>query len=241
MSRPQSTFFRFKQFDVDQSGCAMKINTDGVLLGALAGEGEPKRILDIGTGTGVIALMLSQRFTNAIIDAVEIDTEAAATAARNFSGSPFADRLAIYPQGFANYFEQYPEKTYDLIVANPPFYIDALTSPAEKTTLAKHACKGFFEELIETVKAHITDEGKCWLVLPLNTAALVKEIAIKNGLHLQYTLAISSFTQETPHREILCFGKENKILQQAEFVIYQQPQVHSAQYRAALTNFFTIF
>jgi tRNA1Val (adenine37-N6)-methyltransferase len=85
--------FRFKQFSVDQTGCAMKINTDGVLLGAIAGEGEPVNILDIGTGTGVIALMLAQRFTNAKVNAVEIDEQAAATAKNNFSNSPFENRI----------------------------------------------------------------------------------------------------------------------------------------------------
>lgn len=88
--------FQFKQFSVDQTGCAMKINTDGVLLGALAAADNPANILDIGTGTGVIALMLAQKFVNAKVDAVEIDEAAAQTAAGNFKNSPFADRMTLY-------------------------------------------------------------------------------------------------------------------------------------------------
>src|ERR1022692_733889 len=99
--------FQFKQFSVDQSGCAMKINTDGVLLGAIADGDKSVSILDIGTGTGVIALMLAQRFTNAKIDAVEIDTDAAKTAEINFKGSPFADRLTVYASDFENYFDEF--------------------------------------------------------------------------------------------------------------------------------------
>src|SRR5437879_3258817 len=112
--------FRFKQFNVDQSGCAMKINTDGVLLGALAEADQPENILDIGTGTGVIALMTAQRFENARIDAVEIDQSAAETARRNFSNSPFAERMNLYSMGFEQFFESNPDKKYDLIVSNPP-------------------------------------------------------------------------------------------------------------------------
>ena len=121
--------FRFKQFAVDQTGCAMKINTDGVLLGALTEADQPKTILDIGTGTGVIALMLAQRFKYAQIDAVEIDPGAAETAGRNFINSSYAERLNVYPIGFEEFFEQNPDKKYNLIVSNPPFFINSLKSP----------------------------------------------------------------------------------------------------------------
>ncbi len=124
--------FQFKQFSVDQTGCAMKINADGVLLGAMADANKPAKILDIGTGTGVIALMLAQRYTDAKIDAIEIDADAAQTAKRNFTASAFADRLSVYASGFESYFEQFPKRKYDLIVSNPPFYIDSLKSPVLK-------------------------------------------------------------------------------------------------------------
>src|ERR1700684_3232966 len=105
-----SNVFRFKQFNVDQSGCAMKINTDGVLLGALTESDQPKTILDIGTGTGVIALMLAQRFNGARSDAVEIDPIASQTAERNFTNSVFAEKLSVYPIGFEQFFEQNTDK-----------------------------------------------------------------------------------------------------------------------------------
>src|ERR1700761_2572209 len=106
----------------------MKINTDGVLLGAMASAGNAANILDIGTGTGVIALMLAQRFADAKIDAVEIDEMAAQTASRNFESSVFAGRLTVYPASFEKYFDEHPARKYDLIVSNPPFYIDSLKS-----------------------------------------------------------------------------------------------------------------
>src|SRR6185437_14687455 len=163
----QSTVFQFKQFSVDQSGCAMKINTDGVLLGAFAGADDPVKILDIGTGTGVIALMLAQKFIDAKIDAVEIDENAAQTAAVNFKNSPFADRMTLYPSSFARFFDQFPKRKYDLIVSNPPFYINSLKSPGAKKTLAKHSDNDFFARLIKDVSSHLSPAGYCWLILPV--------------------------------------------------------------------------
>ena len=126
----------------------MKINTDGVLLGALASAENTKKILDIGTGTGVIALMLAQRFPEAEINAVEIDPASAETAGQNFKNSPFANRLQIHPTSIQNFWMQKQHQQYDLIVSNPPFYLDSLTSPQENKTLAKHAAPQFFENLL---------------------------------------------------------------------------------------------
>jgi len=236
-----SGIFKFKQFDVDQSGCAMKINTDGVLLGALADADHPQTILDIGTGTGVIALMLAQRFTNAQIDAVEIDQSAAETAARNFQNSPFADRLAIYSSGFAGFFDLYSDKKFDLIVSNPPFYINSLKSPEAKRELAKHADRDFFKSLILYVSKHLTDKGVIHLILPLNTVALVKEMASKNGLFLKKTISIHSYRDSEPHREIVVLSLNASKAIDNKFVIYESPKIYSEQYREALKDFFTIF
>ncbi|WP_114940484.1 tRNA1(Val) (adenine(37)-N6)-methyltransferase [Mucilaginibacter endophyticus] len=233
--------FRFKQFSVDQTDCAMKINTDGVLLGAMAGEGEPLNILDIGTGTGVIALMLAQRFTEAKIDAVEIDEQAAITAKSNFSNSPFESRLTLYAAGFEHFFEEHPEKRYDLIVSNPPFYINSLQSPGIKTNLAKHAADGFFEKLISIVAAQLTERGMCWLILPVDTADLVKNLAVQHKLHLQKIITVHSFKDDAAHREILAFRKSDVQAITNKFVIYDEPKVYTETYREVLKDFLTIF
>ncbi|MCC8407492.1 methyltransferase [Mucilaginibacter sp. UR6-1] len=233
--------FRFKQFSVDQSGCAMKINTDGVLLGALAGEGQPQSILDIGTGTGVIALMLAQRFTSAQIDAVEIDDDAAKTALNNFEGSPYSDRLKVYHQDFNTFFAENPEKRYDIIVTNPPFYIDALTSPTAKINQAKHADRNFFEDLIKGVSNHLTKTGTCWLVLPVNTAGYIKTLLTDHDLHLQKTIIIRSYADSEPHRYIIVIGKADTEPTSEQFLIYDAPKVYSQQYIATLKAFFIVF
>jgi len=233
--------FKFKQFEVDQSGCAMKINTDGVLLGALVDAKQSEYILDIGTGTGVIAMMMAQRFPEAAIDAVEIDHIAANTAQKNFQGSKFRDRLKIYSIGFSDYFQTYPERKYDLIVSNPPFYINSLEAATDKKNLAKHTDQYFFEELVKTVANQLTDNGTCWLVLPVSTAGLVKLLAERQGLYVQHQIDIHSFAESDAHREIISLGKLQTKIAVKQFVIYDAPKVYSKQYSACLKDFFTIF
>lgn len=233
--------FHFKQFAVDQSGCAMKINTDGVLLGALANANEPKQILDIGTGTGVIALMLAQRFENALIDAVEIDQHAAKTAKRNFAASNYHDRLSCYALSFEEFAENNPDKKYDLIVSNPPFYINSLKSPGEQRGRAKHADVQFFDTLVNTVKKQLTANGVLWLVLPLATASFVNDIALNAGLYANELIKIASYPGSDPHRQIIAFSLTESYLTPGKFVIYQSPKIYTEQYRTTLKEFFTIF
>ncbi|MDB5023428.1 MAG: methyltransferase [Mucilaginibacter sp.] len=233
--------FRFKQFSVDQSGCAMKINTDGVLLGALAEVDRPGNMLDIGTGTGVIALMLAQRFNDAQIDAVEIDSTAAQTAERNFENSSFSERLHVYPLGFEEFFEQYPDKRYDLIVSNPPFFINSLKSPKANKELAKHTDEDFFKRLIRGLSMHLAVNGLGYLILPLDTAELAKNIALENGLFVRKTLDVYSYKDSAPHRQILALSSDTTKTPGDQFVIYDGPKMYSKRYEESLKDFFTIF
>jgi len=233
--------FQFKQFSVDQTGCAMKINTDGVLLGALIKADDTKSILDIGTGTGVIALMLAQRFPFAKIDAVEIDQSAAQTAGKNFENSSFAERLSVFPLAIDDFFNERPVKKYDLIISNPPFHLNSLESPKAKKSLAKHTGEGFFEDLIKGIATHLSENGLFGLILPLQAGELVKILAEQYGLYLQNTISIHSFVADAPHREILVFGKENINTASDKFVIYDEPKMYSEMYKKALKDFFTIF
>jgi tRNA1Val (adenine37-N6)-methyltransferase len=233
--------FRFKQFAVDQTGCAMKINTDGVLLGALTEADNPKTILDIGTGTGVIALMLAQRFVDAQIDAVEIDPLAAETANQNFTNTPFADRLNLFPTSFEDFFNRYPDKKYDLIISNPPFYINSLKSPQKGKQLAKHADKTFFDDLINVFPSHLTVKGECYFILPPDTSELVKRLVAEQSMCIKSITEIYSYPDSEPHREILTIAIGKAEVQVSQFIIYDAPNVYSARYSEALKDFFTIF
>jgi tRNA1Val (adenine37-N6)-methyltransferase len=233
--------FRFKQFTVNQTGCAMKINTDGVLLGAIAEVKDPASILDIGTGTGVIALMLAQEYTEANVDAVEVDADAAQTAARNFKGSPFADRLRLFPIDFETYFKQSPVAEYDLIVSNPPFYTASLKSPEEKKNVAKHAGMDFFERLMECVSGHLSPKGLFWMILPVNISETVVRLASTQNLCLQMQVNIKSFAHSEPHRVILCFGFEEVFPDPSDWSIYATPGIYSGAYQKLLQPYFIAF
>jgi tRNA1Val (adenine37-N6)-methyltransferase len=236
-----SKIFKFKQFSVDQIGCAMKINTDGVLLGATAGADGPKSILDIGTGTGVIALMLAQRYTGAQIDAVEIDPSAAQTAERNFKASPFADRLQVYPVGFEPYFNEFPDKKYDLIVSNPPFYVDSLKSPGAKKTLAKHTDNDFFERLIRRISQSLNPNGLGWLILPVSLREQIIEYAEESGLYIPNIIAVKSYPDSTPHRMILSLSANEPFFVEGEITIYESKDLYSGMYRDLLKPYFLAF
>ena len=155
--------FRFKQFAVEQSGVAMKVGTDGVLLGAWADCEGAKNILDIGTGTGVIALQMAQRNPEAQIRAVEIDETAAHRARANFDLSPWAERLTV-EQSAVQEFE--PSEKFDLIVSNPPYFVDSLLPPDAKRSTARHTDTLSFEDLTYGVLRLLSPDGHFALILP---------------------------------------------------------------------------
>lgn len=219
----------------------MKVNTDGLLLGALAGNDQVKRILDIGSGTGVIALMLAQRYKNVQIDAVEIDSGAAKTAGNNFKNSPFSNRLTIYPGSFELFLNNNPDKKYDLIVSNPPFFINSLKPILPGTQLAKHTDETFFERLVSSSASHLKDKGVLSLILPASTAAIVTKLAQKTGLTIVSAVNIHSFVSAVAHRKLLNFSFEKKETVETSVVIYDELGKYSAEYCNLLTDFLTIF
>lgn len=171
--------FQFKQFTIQQDRCAMKIGTDGVLLGAWTPiVNNPFSILDIGTGTGIIALMLSQRSYAEQIDALEIDEDAYEQSVDNFENSPWSDRLFCFHAGLDEFVEE-PEDEYDLIVSNPPFYTDDFKSANEQRDLARFADAMPFEDLIEAADLLLSENGIFAVIIPFkeeeNFLALAKE------------------------------------------------------------------
>ena len=158
--------FSFKQFSLEQDRTAMKIGTDGVLLGAWTPiEKNPYSILDIGTGTGIIALMLAQRSTAEQIDALEIDEDAYEQATDNFENSPWNDRLFCFHAGLDEFVED-PEDEYDLIVSNPPFYSEDYKSSNEQRDLARFQDAMPFEDLIEAADLLLSENGIFAVIIP---------------------------------------------------------------------------
>lgn len=219
----------------------MKINTDGVLIGALAAYQNPVSILDIGTGTGVIALMLAQRFLEANVDAIEIDEKASNTAFCNFLTSPFKDRLKLHSTSFEKYFSNNVDQKFDLIVSNPPFYINSFKCNSAIKTLAKHTDGLFFETLIALSSVHLTGQGNLILILPPETGELVTKMSSSYGLTLKKKIVIKSFYNSIPHREVLTFGYLPEPVILETFLIYETQKEYSKGYKHLLKDFLTIF
>ncbi|WP_029596741.1 tRNA1(Val) (adenine(37)-N6)-methyltransferase [Flavobacterium sp. ACAM 123] len=174
--------FSFKQFSIQQDRCAMKIGTDGVLLGAWVPiTNNPFSILDVGAGTGIIALMLAQRTNAEQIDALEIDEQAYEQAMDNFEKSPWSDRLFCFHAGLDEFVEE-PEDEYDLIISNPPFYTEDYKTECEQRDLARFQDAMPFEDLIEAADLLLSENGIFAVIIPFKEEqkflALAKEMEL---------------------------------------------------------------
>ena len=199
--------FKFKQFTVQQDQCAMKIGTDGVLLGAWAPiKHQPFSILDIGTGTGVIALMLAQRSNAAQIDALEIDENAYEQATDNFENSPWNDRLFCFHAGLDEFMEE-PEDEYDLIVSNPPFYAEDYKTNDAHRDLARFQDALPFEDLIEAADLLLSENGIFAAIIPFKEEDRFLAIANEFELYpMQITRVKGTPTSEIK-RSLLAFSR----------------------------------
>jgi tRNA1Val (adenine37-N6)-methyltransferase len=227
--------FRFKQFEIDQTGCAMRINTDGVLLGAIAEGKNAARILDVGAGTGVIALMLAQRFPKAWVEAVEIDQSAAETAARNFRNAKFASRLLINNLAIEQYNN---DEKFDLIISNPPFFVNDLKNIEEKKGLARHTDEVFFREFAAKANELLSTSGYFWFILPVKQSILLTELAEPYGLFIHRIVHLHSDSSKQEFRRIVALGRDKIKPVVTNFYIYETQKVYTKAYKELLKDFF---
>jgi len=230
--------FKFKQFEVDQNGCAMKINTDGVLLGAVVNHSSPVNILDIGTGTGVIALMLAQRFNTANVKAVEIDESAAQAASKNCFNSPFSDRTTVDHSSFENFKS---DLKYEMIVSNPPYFVNDLKNPGKRKEIARHADEDFFEMLLKRTASMLKRDGLLWLILPVKQAELVVVNAVLQKLFPSKIIHVYSDRTKAAFRQIICLGFDDQPPLQEHLYIYEAQNLYTDQYKYLLRDFLLSF
>lgn len=231
--------FSFKQFSIQQDKTAMKVGTDGVLLGAWTlTNHNPNSILDIGAGTGLIALMLAQRTSSQQIDALEIDEDAYEQATDNFENSPWRDRLFCYHAGLDEFIEE-PEDEYDLIVCNPPFYSEDYKTDNEQRDLARFSDAMPFEELIEAADLLLSENGIFSVIIPYKEE--VKFIALANEFEL-YPIKITRI-KGTPASEIkrslLAFSRnkqDNFLID--ELIIETARHIYTEEYIALTKDFY---
>ncbi|NOX45726.1 MAG: methyltransferase [Chlorobi bacterium] len=228
--------FQFKQFQIDDDGCTLKVGTDAVLLGAIADCVPAKSILDIGTGSGIIALMLAQR-SRAGIDAIEIDEISFLKAKQNFSTSPWPERLTAIHGSFQG-FSTLTNKTYDLIVSNPPFFSNSYKPSSESKQISKHNVALDFMELVSGVAKLLGQKGKFSLVLPYSEKENFIQIAKTHNLSLNGILDILPKNTKKPNRAILEFGKDKTSRQKTTSIFLRNPDnSYSEEYRQVTKDF----
>ncbi len=230
--------FKFKQFAINQDSCAMKIGTDGVLLGAWTPiDASTNSILDIGTGTGVIALMAAQRSNAEIIDALEIDTEAYEQAVDNFETSPWGDRLFCYHASFQEFFEEIDDQ-YDLLISNPPFYSEDYKTSNVQRDMARFEDALPFEHLFIGASRLLSDYGKLALIIPFKEEERVIQIGKQVMLYPQrITRVKGNLTSETK-RSLLLFGFHQIDYDIDELVIEKSRHDYTDAYRNLTRDFY---
>ncbi|MBS9525561.1 methyltransferase [Litoribacter alkaliphilus] len=231
--------FRFKQFTVEQDRCALKVNTDAVLLGALASFDQPERTLEVGTGSGVISLMLAQRYPSTLITGVEIEDGAFEQSRGNFQNCPWSDRLQVFHQPFQSF---RPKEKFDLIVSNPPYFENHLQSSKKNRNLALHTNSLSFGELLDGVKAHLSQQGRFFLILPERQMEELNSLAVQLG----FSPVSSTWVYDKPGsqalRVIRSFGLgEIGKINEGTLTIKNADNEYSQEYASLLKDFLLIF
>lgn len=232
-------YFQFRQFRIVQDHCAMKVGTDGVLLGAWAPCSSAHRVLDVGTGTGLLALMVAQRNPLALIDAVEIDADSARQAAQNVSASPWHDRIRIHCQEFQAFASQSHGK-YGLIISNPPYFRDALRSPDTRRTSARHDDCLSLEELVRGVTMLLDEDGLFSVVMPVCEGALLTDLCLLGGLFLRRRTWVFPMRRSAqPKRVLMTFSSARGECGEDQLVIEEDHRhEYSEDYRRLTEAFY---
>ena len=226
--------FQFKQFAVHQDKTAMKVGTDGVLLGAWANGDKAKNILDIGTGTGLIALILAQRFPDTTIDALEIDADAFKQAQANFTASSWSLRLNAV-QGALQSFKSL--KKYDLIISNPPFF-ESLKQINTSREQARQTASLSFEELIVNSNTLLAKQGELALIIPFEAKEKVLAIAQTQALFPKAICTVFGTKSSKPKRVLVQFTKNKAACKEMELIIEISRHHYTDEYIALTKDFY---
>ena len=240
--------FRFKRFEVVNERSAMKVNTDGVLLGALMTILPTDRtLLDIGTGTGTIALMAAQRlFSCGIchadrsaenrVDAIDIDKASAEEAEANFRNSPWSEALHAYHTSLDDFA---CDRKYDLIFSNPPYFEDSLNAPEERRNNARHTSTGLsYREILDFASQSLTDNGRVAFVLPAETEQSLCRHARMNGLHLFRIVRVRTVPRKEPSRIIAEFSRMRKDTPEDTVLTIQNEGKYTEEYLSLMRDFY---
>ncbi len=235
-------YFQFKRFLVKQSSSGMKVGTDSCLLGSWVDVKNCRRVLDIGTGTGILALMCAQRLESMTLDfeinAVDIEPSAVLQARENVLSSPWAEHIHVICMDILNY--QSLDK-YDLIVCNPPYFEDSLKSVGEQRTLARHNISLNFSDLINKVSNLISHEGNFCVVLPILGAAHFIQLAVEQGFYLNSRTDVQTVERKSPKRVLLSFSKKENPNPKFDKLVIQREGQYTQDFQDLTRDFYLNF
>lgn len=238
MSNP---YFQFKKFTVFHNRCAMKVGVDGVLLGAWADVSDANNVLDIGTGSGVIALMIAQRNCTAHILAIDIDENAVDQAQENFRNSVYFDRISVKNIDFRKFLSE--NEKFDHIICNPPFFVNSLQSPENQRTVARHSVCLTHDELLENAKNLLCENGKISLILPITEGEKILDFANKIGLFCRRQTKVFPKPNKSAKRILLEFvlnkNTENQsVIEKYLILETEQRGIFTKEYTELVKDFY---
>ena len=237
--------FQFKQFTLRDGRCAMKIGTDGVLLGAWASPVRPAdgplRILDVGAGSALVGLMMLQRFQTATVQAVEIDPEACKDASENAQASPFADRITIVNDDFSHFALQPQDGSFDMIVSNPPFFSTGLRAPHGSRATARHQGALNYESLIRHASRALTKSGVLAMVTPADAENSLTETAEFAGMKVRRLCRVSTRAGRGPNRLLWALSPTDGPCATTQLTIRDNDNNYTDEYRQLTKDFYLHF
>ena len=228
--------FQFKLFTILQDQCAMKVCTDSCILGAYIIPNKAQNILDIGTGTGLLSLMLAQK-TKSQITAIEIDENAFKQAKITFENSNWSNQINLIHVDI-NEFTKKSDSKYDLIICNPPFYVNSLKANNDKTNLAYHSTSLTQEELLESVLNLLDKSGQFTLLLPVQEALQFQEKAFLKKLYLKSSLIVSHNSNKKPFRRVDTYSFENSTTEQNTLIIRNSDNSYTNEFIQLLKPYY---
>jgi tRNA1Val (adenine37-N6)-methyltransferase len=231
--------FNFKQFSIQQNSAAMKIGTDGILLGAWADTTNSNQIIDIGTGTGVIGIMQCQKNSSANIDAIEISKEACIDAAQNIANCPWSERVNLHESPIQKLISN---KKYDHIISNPPFFINSLNPEDSERKKARHTTHLSYVDILGFATKNLSNKGKVSLILPVEDGEKCILISNKFELWVSRKCFVQPKAHKKPHRLLLEFTNEKTKVSENNLIIENKERHdYTEEYKAITKDFYTIF
>jgi len=233
--------FHFKEFTIHQDKTSMKVGTDAVLLGSWVSlDNFPDKILDIGSGTGIISLMLAQRCDAETIDAIEIDENAYEQSVENFEKSDWADRLYCYHCSFEEFVDEISseEETYDLIVSNPPFYTENAETSSKSRTKARFTSALSFEDLVLGVSKILATEGFFSVIIPFKEEENFVKLANKNNLFLNKVCRVQGNPTSEVKRSLLSFSFQKMDVTESYLIIETERHQYTEDYINLTKDFY---